>query len=184
MPFAIVRMLLSYGTDLSLGNIGTGSSQLLGNNGFVQTAHGKQSLFPPDWNQIFAVGCWMLWSWRNRKCHDDNFQYHPRPHVEVLNFVKGCNSPRSAFDGWPIDLPSGWQPPTPAWCKLNTDGSWRTPDIGGCGGLIRGNQGEWIKGFSLAPSTFSPVEAEAIAAHEGLVLCWNLGLPANNKNVT
>ncbi|PNX58971.1 hypothetical protein L195_g051182 [Trifolium pratense] len=41
-----------------------------------------------------------------------------------------------------------WSPPNPHFVKLNTDGAFKDKQIAGCGGVIRGNQGEWLGGFA------------------------------------
>jgi len=35
-----------------------------------------------------------------------------------------------------------WKPPPIGWVKLNTDGACKMGEIGGCGGVIRGNDRE------------------------------------------
>jgi len=42
-----------------------------------------------------------------------------------------------------------WDPPNEGWVALNTDGTARgNPGQAGAGGVIRGDRGEWIAGFS------------------------------------
>lgn len=55
-------------------------------------ASNKKQVDAGCWSQIFAIGCWMLWNWRNWKCHDLDFQPHPRPRFEVLRFVQNFNN--------------------------------------------------------------------------------------------
>ena len=42
----------------------------------------------------------------------------------------------------------GRKAPIEGWVKLNTDGSCRENGRAGCGGIIRGSDGEWLGGFS------------------------------------
>ena len=37
--------------------------------------------------------------------------------------------------------------PTRGWVKVNIDGSFKSEGRGGCG-VVRGERGEWLKGFS------------------------------------
>ena len=50
-----------------------------------------------------------------------------------------------------------WKPPPFNWAKLNTDGKCKGGNIAGCGGIIRGSDGEWIGGFSVI---FQPILRE------------------------
>ena len=40
----------------------------------------------------------------------------------------------------------GWKGPPMGWVKINTDGPCKDGSIVGCGGLIRGSEGEWLAG--------------------------------------
>jgi hypothetical protein len=41
-----------------------------------------------------------------------------------------------------------WQPPNVGWVvQLNTDGASKEGTMAGCGGVIRGENGEWVCGF-------------------------------------
>jgi ribonuclease HI len=59
--------------------------------------------------------------------------------------------------------------------RLNTDGACKENNIAGCGGIIRGNQGEWIGGFAKGIGDCSPFIAELWGVFEGLSLAWRLG---------
>ncbi|GAU11815.1 hypothetical protein TSUD_75660 [Trifolium subterraneum] len=41
-----------------------------------------------------------------------------------------------------------WTTPRDEFIKLNTDGACKLDGSAGCGGVIRGSQGEWIRGFA------------------------------------
>ncbi|MCI09825.1 putative non-LTR retroelement reverse transcriptase, partial [Trifolium medium] len=62
----------------------------------------------------------------------------------------------------------GWQPPSGDYVKLNTDGACKDNNIAGCGGIIRGNQGEWLGGFSKGVGVCSAFVAELWGVLEGL----------------
>jgi len=42
----------------------------------------------------------------------------------------------------------GRKPPLERWVKLNTDDFCRGIGLTGCGGVIRGSDGEWLGGFA------------------------------------
>ncbi|PNX61822.1 ribonuclease H, partial [Trifolium pratense] len=62
----------------------------------------------------------------------------------------------------------GWQPPTGSFVKLNTDGARKDNGKAGCGGVIRGSQGEWLGGFAKGVGTCSAFVAELWGVFEGL----------------
>ncbi|PNY16366.1 mitochondrial import receptor subunit TOM20-like protein [Trifolium pratense] len=49
---------------------------------------------------------------------------------------------------WAVAVPTSWKAPQEGWVKLNTDGASKDSCLAGCGGLIRGVDGEWLGGFS------------------------------------
>lgn len=62
-----------------------------------------------------------------------------------------------------------WIPPSSGWLKLNTDGASKTSsDRSGCGGLLRGPDGQWIHGFATQLGFCSAYVAELWGVYEGL----------------
>jgi hypothetical protein len=53
-----------------------------------------------------------------------------------------------------------WCPPKPLYVKLNTDGAFKDKKIAGCGGVIRGTEGEWLGGFAKCVGFCSAFVAE------------------------
>ena len=54
-----------------------------------------------------------------------------------------------------------WLPPPFSWMKLNSDGSsMGNPGLAGGGGLIRNENGEWVKGYARAIGCATSVAAE------------------------
>ncbi|KAM1100842.1 hypothetical protein PS1_007238 [Malus domestica] len=70
-----------------------------------------------------------------------------------------------------------WSFPQHGWYKLNVDGTYRSGS--GCiagGGVIRNQDGEWLRGFAENLGTGKkPIEAEVWALYRGLELAWNSG---------
>jgi ribonuclease HI len=64
----------------------------------------------------------------------------------------------------------GWTPPISGWVKINTDGARRRDGRAGCGGLIRGENKEWLGGFSKYIGQCSAFVAELWGVFEGLKL--------------
>ena len=62
-----------------------------------------------------------------------------------------------------------WEAPVAGWVILNTDGAAKgNPGPAGAGGVIRGDKGEWIVGFSENLGHCSSVKAEICAILRGL----------------
>lgn len=63
-----------------------------------------------------------------------------------------------------------WLPPPLSWFKLNSDGSsMGNSGLVGGGGLIRNEDGEWVKGYVRAISCATSVAAELWALRDGFV---------------
>ena len=64
-----------------------------------------------------------------------------------------------------------WESGSEGWITLNTDGAAKgNPGPAGAGGVLRGDQGEWIAGFSENLGYCSSVKAELRAVWRGLSL--------------
>ncbi|CAI9115790.1 OLC1v1016785C1 [Oldenlandia corymbosa var. corymbosa] len=67
-------------------------------------------------------------------------------------------------------------PPPPGWLKLNTDGSYNTiSQEARAGGLIRNEEGGWVKGFTMNVGTTTVTGAELWGVWQGLILAWEIG---------
>jgi len=54
------------------------------------------------------------------------------------------------------------------WVKINTDGARKEDGRAGCGGILRGSEGEWHGGFSKYVRMCSAYVAELCGVYEGL----------------
>jgi hypothetical protein len=70
----------------------------------------------------------------------------------------------------------GWKPPVGSFVRLNTDEARKNDSRTGCGGVIRGNQGEWLGGFAKGVGNCSAFMAELWGVFEGLALAKRMGL--------
>jgi hypothetical protein len=102
--------------------------------------------FGIDWSIVWAITCHRLWFWRNKENHDENFSRPSMPTLYIRNQVKNYSDTDVLHigDNTPIHttILVGWKHPRVNWIKLNTDGSCRYDGIIGCGGVIRGSEGE------------------------------------------
>ena len=70
-----------------------------------------------------------------------------------------------------------WEAPLEGWVLLNIDGALKgNPGTGAGGGIIRGHQEEWIKGFVENFGQCTSVKAKLRATLCGLKLARDLGL--------
>ncbi|XP_057453233.1 uncharacterized protein LOC130745107 [Lotus japonicus] len=71
---------------------------------------------------------------------------------------------------------SVWKPPPQGSIKLNTDGSWKqgSNQVGG-GGLFRGPDGVWVRGFVSLDTGDNAFLAEVRALRDGLHIAWAQG---------
>jgi ribonuclease HI len=59
--------------------------------------------------------------------------------------------------------------------KLNPDGACKDQHVAGCGGIVRGSQGEWIGGFAKCLGSCSAFVAEIWGVLVGLHYARSLG---------
>ncbi|KAJ1384819.1 Ribonuclease H domain [Sesbania bispinosa] len=69
----------------------------------------------------------------------------------------------------------GWTFPNPGWVKVNVDGSVLHNSKAGCGGVYRGADGNWMRGFSYNLGRASVLLAELQAIETALKLAWENG---------
>ncbi|KAK7259832.1 hypothetical protein RIF29_25447 [Crotalaria pallida] len=135
--------------------------------------HGKG-----QWSSTWATACASLWFWRNSEVHDRNFIRPPNAWWQILLRVQNYRAARSKPPSLEQNarILTSWNPPSVGWIRINSDGSCRVNSHEvGCGCVIRGSNGEWIRGYSkyLGVSS-SPLIAELWGVLEGLQLAWNL----------
>ncbi|MCH81010.1 ribonuclease H protein [Trifolium medium] len=139
------------------------------------------------WRDCWAFVCHCLWSWRNREQHEDGFlrPYRPVQHIMTLahNYMQAANSTRAVMErGRSISL-IAWIPPKTTFVKLNTDGAYKENQVAGCGGVIRGTQGEWLGGFAKHVELCSAFVAELWGVLEGLRYAHRLGFTRVELNI-
>lgn len=68
-----------------------------------------------------------------------------------------------------------WLPPQPDWIAVNTDAYFSSINfLVGCGGVMRGNQGAWIAGFSCMAKVNNITEAKCWAVMKALQWAWRM----------
>jgi hypothetical protein len=128
---------------------------------------------------IFPILCWSIWTARNKTAFEGT-EFNQSAIAQQLSSLAielKFSLPQK------IDKPPketvliGWKPPPPGFLKLNTDGSaLGNPRPANAGGLIRDNNGKWIKGFSRVIGTTNSFAAELWGLRDGLELARKLDI--------
>ncbi|KAF7808128.1 ribonuclease H [Senna tora] len=132
-----------------------------------------------SWPSIFSVACGLICHWKNEKHFDADFQIPNEVHRVILYYTKVHDEawrPSQEDRGTSCDNDKAWRKPMVGWIKVNTDGAvCRSSRKAGCGGIIRDNYGNWIKGFVSNLGYASVISAKIWGIYHGLVTAWNLG---------
>jgi ribonuclease HI len=134
--------------------------------------------FGDDWTAIWATTCFLLWQWRNKSLHDDEFVYPDKPWQVIINYVDTYKMSIMAEDQLRLgrtrqQMNIAWLLPSTGWIALNTDGAAKAMEKkAGCGGVLRDDKGSWIDGFAKALGDTTAYMAELWGIHEGLALAY------------
>jgi ribonuclease HI len=126
-----------------------------------------------NWSSFWAIACHLAWTWRNKENHNEDFIRPIKPHEvvrqRIASYMLADKALRVEKPQQQIIVQVGWTPPDVGWVCLNVDGSCKDGVIG-CGGVIRGNEGEWLHGFSKLIGRGDVYIAELWGVFEGLKL--------------
>ncbi|KAK2380517.1 phragmoplast orienting kinesin [Trifolium repens] len=109
-----------------------------------------------EWKEIWATACFLLWKWRNKTLHDDEFVIPEKPWQVIVEYVNTYKASMAAeeltrYSRDQSEVNISWLPPPPGWIAMNTDGAAKTSERrAGCGGVLRNDNGTWIAGFTKA----------------------------------
>lgn len=135
-------------------------------------------LASPYWPEIFAVSCSLIWQWRNKRQAIPHFS-RPQNGASIIRqnlgtYLLGWDMQRGGV-ARELFIPVSWKAPSDGWIKLNTDGALNAVGAGGCGGVVRGAEGQWLCGFTSRIDASDSFCAEAWGLLRGLELCWMKG---------
>jgi ribonuclease HI len=139
--------------------------------------------FGKDWVAIWATTCFLLWQWRNKSLHDDEFVSPAKPWQVIIDYVDTYKLSMMAEEQTgprriQQQVNIAWLPPEPGWFVLNSDGAAKQSEKrAGCGGALRNDSGIWIDGFSKALGDTTAYMAELWGIYEGLSLASRRGVP-------
>jgi ribonuclease HI len=129
-----------------------------------------------NWTAIWATACFLLWQWRNKSMHDEEFVSPEWPWQVIIDYVsmyKFSMRAEERIDQRQVQqwVNISWLPPPNGWLALNTDGAMKASERkAGCGGVLRSDTGVWIEGFSKALGDTTAYMAELWGIYEGLCL--------------
>ena len=96
---------------------------------------------------------------------------------QVFHSMEAPNREPTANGRGPGERGVRWEHPEPEWHVLNTDGASKgVSGRAGAGGVVRGDHGEWIVGFSEQLGVCSAIQAELRAVLRGLRIAREMGL--------
>ena len=114
------------------------------------TSNLLHNLGPLPWNLVFLFSLWLLWKDRNLCVFN---QKNPNPNLNKVIVDQAAEFFFCAYNGLVtkrmITKSIRWEKPRAGWLTLNTDGSAGSnsgPARGG--GLVRDENGNWVKGFA------------------------------------
>ncbi|KAK2448079.1 TMV resistance protein N [Trifolium repens] len=140
-----------------------------------------------DWCDFWALVCHCLWTWRNKEQHIDSFvrPYRPVQYIMKLvdDYVHATNTISAVIERNRMISMIAWVPPKATFVKLNTDGAYKDNQTAGCGGVIRGTQGEWLGGFAKHVGLCSAFMAELWGVYEGLRYASRMGFTKVELNI-
>lgn len=153
-------------------------------NWLVANITGDRSLgLDVNWPEKFANRLWWMWRWRNelifngrRTSLDQKLHWLRLKDVEISASFHKQRNPGDRIGDF-VDTTLSWTPPQLGWMKLNVDGSCSMDTAGaGCGGVLRGWDGKWKRGFTYTIGRCTIQEVEAWGVLQGLCLASCLGV--------
>jgi ribonuclease HI len=139
------------------------------------------------WVEIWATTCHSFWNWRNKEAYEEDFIRPTHPVHSIMQKTLEYNTAARLNDSMankPATVQQiGWKPPKEGFIKLNTDEAVVNSQTAGCGGVIRGTQGEWIRGFAKNIGWCNAFVAELWGVYEGLKCARSLGFNKVEVNI-
>ncbi|PNY12420.1 ribonuclease H [Trifolium pratense] len=140
-----------------------------------------------QWREYWAQACHCLWFWRNKDIHDEDFVRPTRPVQQVMkllgDYMHAFNNNNVVLERTRSIRWIGWSPPKMNFVKLNTDGAYKENRAAGCGGVIRGCEGEWLGGYAKGVGLCSAFVAELWGVLEGLRYVHHIGFTMVELNI-
>lgn len=105
-----------------------------------------------DWTAFGATTCHNIWTWHNKETCDKSFNRLSCMITHINNLVQDYEHAKNAanISSTPHRVLSfiKWEASPVGWVKLNTYGTREKHGNTSCGGIVRGSEEEWLRGFS------------------------------------
>lgn len=132
-----------------------------------------------DWQLTFIACLWNIWTRRNAAIIGNEVITKERVVSSIFSMLSDLRAvfPCHTTPENRVSKDVGWEKPRIGWMKLNVDGSvLQNPVRSSFGGILRGEDGEWVAGFSGKLGAATITLAELIALREGLKLAATLSV--------
>ena len=136
-----------------------------------------------DWPSKFLITLWYIWKWRNIVCFEGtNLSVHGKVRLLLSMYTEHLEALQSEDEGQsvpahPTTTLVRWEAAPEGWSILNTDGASKgNPGPAGCGGVLRGDRGEWKWGFAMNTGHCSSMKAEIMAVLKGIQVAKERGV--------
>ncbi|MCH87362.1 ribonuclease H protein [Trifolium medium] len=137
----------------------------------LRMCFGKEDV--KQWSAAYwATTCHYLWFLRNKMTHGSDNVLPTRPwdeiHMRCQLYAQLVSKDvmKQQVNKCLADI--RWKVPKEGWISINTDGAAKGGTCARCGGVLRGEHGEWISGFSKNLEVCSAYVAELWGVFEGL----------------
>ncbi|KAJ8451425.1 hypothetical protein Cgig2_017816 [Carnegiea gigantea] len=137
----------------------------------VRTMHSDE-----EWPTKFLITMWYIWKWRNARCFHQEGDIPAEKGGFVLTRFKDIIYAFQMKHPFTLKSNNDTAKTLIRWALLNTNGGLKETPKWPLGGILRGDRGEWIKGFAENFGDCTSVKAELKAALRGLRMAWALGL--------
>ncbi|PRQ24992.1 putative RNA-directed DNA polymerase [Rosa chinensis] len=144
------------------------------------------------WTFAFCNALWCIWTERNKiRFQEATFNLARFKHWFLTSLKESASihfmpcSNASSMQGLfavlglssltvkaPKYVPVQWIPPPIQWLKVNTDGSFRSIEMAGFGGIFRDHEGHFRGAFAQKVEAPCAIDAEVLAVIEAMRIAW------------
>ncbi|XP_062028777.1 uncharacterized protein LOC133744735 [Rosa rugosa] len=144
------------------------------------------------WSFAFCNALWCIWTERNKiRFQEATFNLARFQHWFLTSLKESASihfmpcSNASSMQGLfavlglssltvkaPKYIPVQWIPPPIQWLKVNTDGSFRSIEMAGFGGIFRDHEGHFRGAFAQKVEAPCAIDAEVLAVIEAMRIAW------------
>ena len=142
------------------------------------TAKSNESHRGLHWNILFPFAIWLIWKHRNQVVFKNRGANPALANMIIMQATKFFHCVSDQRNNRRLVIKQvRWERPGEGWLKLNTNGAANAMmNSAGAGGVVRGDKGNWVVGFSRRNGNTNSFAAEAWGLRDGLLLCNQMNL--------